>query len=104
MLNDIELKLLDKFRNCNLQQKTNIENYVDFAYGVLTRDYDNRQPILDLNKKIKAECMDIVARRDEMDVGEKYRKVQRASDIYWEILLMEARFRQVDRYLLYLER
>lgn len=104
MLNDIELKLLDKFKNCNLQQKTNIENYVDFAYGVLTRDYDNRQPILDLNKKIKAECMDIVARRDEMDVGEKYRKVQRASDIYWEILLMEARFRQVDSYLLYLER
>lgn len=104
MLSDIEKKLLEKFKEANLQQKTNIENYVDFAYGVLTKDYEDRYPILELNKRIKEECMDIVAHRYDYPHGERQRKVERAADIYWEILKMEARFRQVDSYFLYLER
>ena len=88
----------------------NIEGFIDFAYGILEKEYSERKPILEISQKAKKQCMEEIQLNYDK-LGEKnpnteyiMKRVHKANDLYWKLLLMEAQNYQVDAYMLYLER
>lgn len=100
-----EQKVLDAF----LEQfqhgvgKVDIKNFIEFADTTFKTDYKSaKQYVLPLSEKVKRSCLNYV--RQEAGKKKPSKAIEKASEIYWKVVLMEARNRQLDSYLRYLER
>ena len=87
--------------------------FINFCNLVIRRDYGNRHYVLDVAHKLRDDILSEIKERVEKSMrdpgNEKLQKktnerVTLLYGLYWNILLMEARNRQVDAYFLYLEK
>lgn len=98
MLNAEEQQILNIFQERDLLEPRTHEQFLRFARNVFDRDYGNRKPILEMTQDIINRCVNGVS----MDISlERARELQ---SIYWDTVLFEARNRQLDSYLIYLEK
>lgn len=101
MLNADEEQLNDYFTKANLLENTVNEQFLAFGYNVLERDYDNRNIIFPKTQKIMRDVDYMVNHNaDHLTNLDIYN----LTNMYWQAMLLEARHRQLDSYLVYLEK
>ena len=76
-----------------------INQFILFGHEVIKNNYDNRGPILTVSNNIKRKCAYILYLKLDNDELNKD-----AVDVIWALRKFEAQNRQLDSYLLYLER
>lgn len=91
-------EFFDKLTADELMSDSRCHKAVQFANAVLKRDYGNRDAILPMLAKMKRICLEIIS------TSKNDREVLRLYNLYWEILKCEGQNRQLDSYLLYLEK
>ena len=76
-----------------------IQQFILYGDMVIKENYDNRKPVFDISNKLKRKCAYIVTncKDDEWLIHD-------AVDLIWQLRLFEAKNRQLDSYLLYLEK
>lgn len=102
MLNEYEEHDLKIYQEADLLNPQKADLFINFAYKVIERDYENREPILKLARELRDKLSNAVQR--EMEKNPESEFIPIWGELYWKIMLMEARNRQVDAYFLYLER
>lgn len=75
-----------------------IQQFILFGHQVIGNDYENRGPILTISNYLKRKCQYIIANTD------KKGKQKTAVKTIWDLRLFEAQNRQLDSYLLFLEK
>lgn len=75
-----------------------IQQFILFGHQVIRDNYDNRGPILTISNYLKRKCQYIVSNTD------KKGKQKTAVKTIWDLRLFEAQNRQLDSYLLFLEK
>lgn len=75
-----------------------VSAFASFGNDVIKRDYENRKYVLRVSNLIKLKCAKIAQTTKDKDLFKD------ATDCIWELRLMEGRNRQLDSYLLYLEK
>lgn len=76
-----------------------ISAFVKFCDQMIERDYNNRIPLLEISRDLKKKCAYILQNhRDNLELA------QDAADTIWTLRRMEGRNRQLDSYLIYLEK
>ena len=81
-----------------------IETAIGFTEVVLRDEYHHRKECLKLNNLIKSAIFLTMPELAKSDDEDDFELMQKLNDIYWRMLLEEARGRQVDSYFLYLEK
>lgn len=81
-----------------------IEYVIGFTEVILRDEYHNRKECLKLNNLIKSAIFTTMPVLAKSGSDEDIDNMQRLNDIYWRLLLAEARGKQVDSYFLYLEK
>lgn len=100
-LNAEEEQLNDYFNSHNLLDIETNKQYLTYAYNTLERDYENRNFIFDKSQKIKRDVDFMLNNRiDKLSNLE----INNLAFMYWQAMLLEARNKQLDSYLLYLEK
>lgn len=89
---------LDKLPVNELMSERRCHTAVQFANSVLQRDYGNRAAVLPMLANMKRFCL------EQISTSKNNREILRLYNLYWEILRCEGRNRQLDSYLLYLEK
>lgn len=76
-----------------------ISSFILWGNEVIRNDYENRKPVLEISNNIKRKCAYILTH-------EKHNKdlIRESADTIWNLRLFEAQNRQLDSYLLYLEK
>jgi predicted phage terminase large subunit-like protein len=76
-----------------------IQQFILYGDMVIKENYDNRKPVFDISNNLKRKCAYIVTncKDDEWLIHD-------AVDLIWQLRLFEAKNRQLDSYLLYLEK
>ena len=105
-LNAEEQKLYNAFCKFNLLDPQYAFPFIEFCKNVYLRDYGNRHFIKPLCNKMKNGYMKYLysVAMKHPDDEEVIEKLNELNTIYWEILKMEAQNRNVDSYLLYIEK
>lgn len=75
-----------------------IQQFILFGHQVIGNNYDNRVPILTISNYLKRKCQYIISNTD------KKTRQKSAVKTIWDLRLFEAQNRQLDSYLLYLEK
>ena len=75
-----------------------IQQFILFGEQVITNNYDNRQPILTISNYLKRKCQYIISNTEAKT------RQKTAAKVIWDLRLFEAQNRQLDSYLLYLEK
>ena len=76
-----------------------INQFILFGHQVIQNNYENRKPIFTVSNNIKRKCAYIL--RLKLDDDDLNRD---AVDVIWALRLFEAQNRQIDSYMLYLEK
>lgn len=76
-----------------------IGSFIIWGNQVISNNYDNRKPVLEISNNIKKKCAYIL-----MQPIENQELIRDAVDTIWNLRLFEAQNRQLDSYLLYLEK
>lgn len=76
-----------------------INQFILFGHQVIQNNYENRKPIFIVSNNIKRKCAYIL--RLKLDDDDLNRD---AVDVIWALRLFEAQNRQIDSYMLYLEK
>lgn len=82
----------------------NINFLIGFTEVVLRDEYANRKPLLRLNNEIKSAIFLTMPQLARSATEEDLAIMERLNEIYWRLLLEEAKGKQVDSYFLYLEK
>lgn len=82
----------------------NINFLIGFTEVVLRDEYSNRKPLLRLNNEIKSAIFLTMPQLARSATEEDIAIMERLNEIYWRLLLEEAKGKQVDSYFLYLEK
>ena len=105
MLNEQEKIYLKAFHKKIIEEaaadeldRSLVSAFASFGHDTMQRDYENRRFVLKLSNLIKVKCAKIAQRTKDKDLFKD------ATDSIWELRLMEGRNRQLDSYLLYLEK
>lgn len=102
-LNAEEEQLNDYFNksNLNLLDHVTCNQFLNFGYNTLDRNYENRGIIFDKTQKIMHDVNYMINNKhDSLSNTEIFD----LSNMYWQSMLLEARYRQLNSYLVYLER
>lgn len=81
-----------------------IESLIAFTELILREAYAERKELLKLNAIIKSAIFLAMPELAKSGTEEDIAIMQRLNDIYWHLLLEEAKGKQVDSYFLYLEK
>lgn len=96
-LNAFHKKIIDEAAPDELDRSL-VSAFASFGHDTMQRDYENRRFVLKLSNMIKVKCAKIAQRTKDKELFKD------ATDSIWELRLMEGRNRQLDSYLLYLEK
>ena len=102
MLSREEQHDLDIFKQHDLTDPDKANLFINFARGVIQRDYENRAYVLEVSHDLRNKLLDKVMFLLKSDP--KNRAIPDLYQVYNNVLLMEAQNRQVDAYFLYLEK
>ena len=105
MLSEQEKLFVDAFQQKLLNEPDPMEldtslvqQFILFGHQVIGNDYENRGPILTISNYLKKKCQYIATNTD------KKGKQKSAVKTIWDLRLFEAQNRQLDSYLLFLEK
>lgn len=97
-INAFQKKLLDEPGPYDLDVSL-ISGFIQYCGEVIQKNYDNRKPILEISNNLKKKCMWLVTQGvEDPDL------FQDAVDTIWNLRKFEGQNRQLDSYLLYLEK
>lgn len=97
-INAFQKKLLDEPGPYDLDVSL-ISGFIQYCGEVIRKNYDNRKPILEISNNLKKKCMWLVTQGvEDPDL------FQDAVDTIWNLRKFEGQNRQLDSYLLYLEK
>ena len=97
-INAFQKKLLDEPDPYDLDVSL-ISGFIQYCGEVIRKNYDNRKPILEISNNLKKKCMWLVTQGvEDPDL------FQDAVDTIWNLRKFEGQNRQLDSYLLYLEK
>lgn len=100
-LNAEEEQLNDYFNKSNLLDHVTCNQFLNFGYNTLDRNYENREIIFDKTQKIMHDVNYMINNKhDSLSNTEIFD----LSNMYWQSMLLEARYRQLNSYLVYLEK
>ena len=103
MLSNDDIKLIQGFRrkfseDVGLDPEM-IRAFIDFGSAVIEADYGDRRPILRISQYLIKKAMKIAISQESSQT-----ESEEALYLYWQVRLFEAQHRQLDSYLLFLER
>jgi len=102
---EIEQELYGKFKQLDLLNPDYAYPFIDFCDNVLSKNYEERKPILDMCNKVKNEYYSRLTKAvNKGATDDELVFLQEGQPIFWDILKMEARNRQFDSYCMYLEK
>lgn len=96
MLNKREQNLYQELLAKNIALPEINDAFLKLGNSVIKRDYSNRKYIFYQTQRIKNYCIDVMTKGTP--------GYEECFQLYWKILLFEAQNKQLDSYLLYLER
>ncbi len=98
MFNAEEQRILEAFNRLDLKQEQYGQAFINFIHNALVRDDSNRTALFSITANIKRFWSERIKK------GASPEEVKTCSDLYWQMLLVEARHHFLDSYLLYLEK
>lgn len=76
-----------------------VNSFILWSDATIKNDYENRKPILSISNNLKRKCAYIITKKPDDE-----ELVRACADTIWKLRLFEAQNRQLDSYLLYLEK
>ncbi len=98
MFSEEEIKLIQAFNDLDMRKRQNGEAFINFCHNVLQRDPSNRGQLFNISAVVKRGWLKGIENSSNPDDAAV------CSDLYWRLLLIEARHHFLDSYLLYLEK
>jgi len=98
LFNAEEQRILEAFNRLDLKQEQYGQAFINFIHNALVRDDSNRTALFSITANIKRFWSERIKK------GASPEEVKTCSDLYWQMLLVEARHHFLDSYLLYLEK